>query len=85
MIIGSLLYNSRPKDKNPGLVVNYVFYLIVATIMVAAVLLSLKCNQNQPFWPKIGYAVLAAFFPEIYIIQSLLRKYVFKEAGYCSF
>jgi hypothetical protein len=49
-------------------------------ITIFAILVAVRCNPTN----SIGFGILAAIFPEIYLIQWSARKYVFREPGYCS-
>ena len=42
--------------------------------------IAIKCNPQDPFL----YGLAAFLFPEFYIIQYLIRKYMLKQAGYCT-
>ena len=53
--------------------------LLCVIMVVFAVIIALQCNRGHAFW----YVVLALFFPEIYLAQWVIRKFVLKEVGYC--
>ena len=42
---------------------------------------AIKCNPNDAFI----YGLAAFLFPEIYIVQFVIRKYMLKQSGYCSY
>ena len=48
-------------------------------LMVLAVVLAVHCNPGR----KLQLGVVAALFPEIYLLQFGIRKYILKETGYC--
>lgn len=48
-------------------------------ITIFAILIAVKCNPTN----SIGFGILAALFPEIYLIQWGARKYVLHEPNYC--
>ena len=58
-----------------------IFYTITLLILmwVPAILISQQCNPNS----KVGYGILAFLFPDIYIFQWSLKKFVRKVDGYC--
>ena len=81
----STIYLKPPQPKNGGISIALLIWgLVSLTFMTAAVILASKCNVNQSMAIRIGTIILAVLFPEIYIIQFLLRKYVFKESQYCA-
>lgn len=82
MLISSW-YLKPPADKKRFALTSVFLGLVALTVIITAVLLSLRCNANQTLGMKIGIAALAVLFPEIYIIQYLLRRYLFKEPQYC--
>lgn len=57
----------------------WVLRLIFLGLWITAIVLALNCNATKKFWPVVG----AFFFPEIYLIQFGVRKYLIKEPGYC--
>ena len=59
---------------------NFLFYSITTAITICAILVAINCNPGN----KLIYGILAFFFSEIYLIQFVIRKYLFKERGYCS-
>jgi hypothetical protein len=58
-----------------------IFYTITLLILmwVPAILISQQCNPNN----KVGYGILAFLFPDMYIFQWSLKKFVRKVDGYC--
>lgn len=52
------------------------FHLV---LIIFAVVLAVHCNPNQ----KWLMGIVAFLFPEIYLLQFGIRKYLLKEAGYC--
>ena len=57
-----------------------VIWLVLEILLgVIAVQIAARCNPNNP----VGYGLLAVLFPEIYMLQFLIRKYVMKTPGYC--
>lgn len=66
--------------KNP--VASGVISFIYLFIWILAIVMSLQCNPAgaaNRIWPILG----AIFFPEIYLVQFAVRRYLIKEAGYC--
>jgi hypothetical protein len=89
MIISSLLSASMNKSKDdapsdkpaeqPSFLWSAVTSFVGLAIMIGAVVIATRCNPNE----KWGYGILAFLFPEIYLIQWGIRKYIVKEATYC--
>ncbi len=52
--------------------------LVGLAITVTAVCIAVKSNPNE----KLGYGALALLFPEIYLLQFGVRKYMLKEPEY---
>lgn len=49
-------------------------------ITITALLIAMKSNPDN----KLGYGIVALLFPEIYLLQFGVRKYVIKEADYAN-
>lgn len=57
-----------------------ITWLIYLALLIWAILLAVNCNKGKSaFLPILG----AIFFPEIYLIQYGVRKYLINETGYC--
>jgi hypothetical protein len=48
-------------------------------VSIFAIIVAINCNPDH----SIAYGILAALFPEIFLIQWGVRKYFIKEQGYC--
>jgi hypothetical protein len=78
----------KTKDGKPegffNILLTYVFWIIALAITLGAVMLSLRCNAaDADSTKRIIVAVLAAIFPEIFLVYFALRKYVFKDTSFC--
>ena len=51
--------------------------------LIAAIVVAYKCNREKGTGTAVLYMILAFFFPEIYLIQHVIRKYMIKSEGYC--
>ena len=58
-----------------------IFYVSVILLMttIPAVLVAINCNKNS----KIFYGLIAFFFSDIYLVQWSIKKFIFKNQGYC--
>ena len=80
MVFSVFLGSAAASRRNP--VASTIFALVYLVIWILAIVLSLQCNKPgsaNRFWPILG----AVLFPEIYLIQFAVRKYLIKESGYC--
>ena len=61
------------------------WFLIVVYLafLIAAIVVAYKCNRNKGTGTTVLYMILAFVFPEIYLIQHVIRKYMIKSEGYC--
>lgn len=81
MVFSIFLGSAAASRRNPA--ASAIFGLIYLVVWILAIVLSLQCNRPgaaNRFWPILG----AVLFPEIYLIQYAVRKYIVKEAGYCT-
>lgn len=60
--------------------ISWVLALVSLTITIFAVLTAFRCNPEN----KLLYGLIALFFSVIYLIQHGIRKFIFKEKGYCT-
>ena len=84
MIISAALQGVASSKKNDDvgvmeMMLLWALRLVFLGLWITAIVLALNCNASKKFWPVVG----AFFFPEIYLIQFGVRKYLIKEAGYC--
>ena len=73
--------NKKNDNKSPLEIAWSILYNLVSFILIVvpAILISQQCNPNN----KVGYGILAFFFPDIYLFQWSLKKFVRKVDGYC--
>jgi len=91
----SYLFSKKVNPKKPGLndsgsgdsftnvLLTYVFWIMALAITLGAVMLSMKCNYGGDTTKTIVIAILAALFPEVYLVYFALRKYIFKDTTFC--
>ena len=85
LISSAILGHTQDDDKKSGAhkmfraIVSLLFALFGIVMVVTAVLVASKCNPQKQF----GYAIIAFLFPEIYLLQFGVRKYLLKQKGYC--
>ena len=85
MIIAGVLQGLSSKDEALGagiLLFIWILRLVFLALWITAIALAFNCSK--PGSNKVWHVLGAFFFPEIYLIQYGVRKYVIKEAGYCS-
>lgn len=79
-----LTHNNQTDQSNMSKLLNTILSFFLAIIgivlVVVAVLVASRCNPKHP----IVFGVLAFLFPEIYLIQYGIRKYLLKQKGYCA-
>jgi hypothetical protein len=72
---------NKKKDGDPAaLVLSLIFQLIILFIAIFA---ALKCNKGKSFWGVFWPMLGAIIFPEIYILQHVVRKTILEQPGYC--
>lgn len=69
-------FQNKHTFKNTGAA---LIYIISIVLLVIALIVAVRCNKKNP----ILYVLIAFFFPEIYLLQFLIRKYALKQANYC--
>lgn len=80
MITAAVFQGANSKNGGNMLASTIVWFIYLA-IWITAIVLAVNCNKTSgnKFLPILG----AIFFPEIYLIQFGIRKYLVKEDGYC--
>lgn len=75
--------NNKRDEPNVNIIVqkkcNVISIVLSIIIIIFAVKTAIRCNPENPWL----FGVIAFFFPEIYLLQFGIRKYLIKEKGYC--
>lgn len=72
----------RKKDDSDQTVIMVIYVVLVIIsllIQVFSVQTAAYCNPQN----KLFFGLLAILFPDIYLIQFVVRKYMLKTPGYC--
>ena len=71
-----MMMSTMSSDEQKTIVSMSIFGLLIS---IVAAVIATRCNPDN----KLGYGLLAFIFPEIYLIQWAIRKYLMKENEYC--
>lgn len=81
VIGGNVGKNSVNKDTRAAIIsISIAVQLIIWFIAVAV---AMKCNSGKGMWKAAFPVIGAVFFPEIYILQHVVRKSLLNQPGYC--
>lgn len=60
---------------------DFIWLLVAVIVTVMAVVVATRCNTGGAV---VFHGVLAILFPELYLLQFMIRKFALKEKSYCS-
>lgn len=61
------------------MILHYSFYLIKLFLHIFAISIAYVCNKRSGKHNKYFMLIVAAIFPEIYLLQAGIRKYLLND------